>query len=90
MMFKALLLCLLVAVWGCAALQDCPEVDDPADPILFEDPDDCGAFYECAYGKAFQFKCQQGLYYDDSLKRCDYPSEVACGTRPTTTVSPVA
>ncbi|KAF7271214.1 hypothetical protein GWI33_015896 [Rhynchophorus ferrugineus] len=47
---------LAIAVAVASGLQDCP-AEDGEHPVFFEDPDDCGSFYECAYGKAHHIQC---------------------------------
>ncbi|KAF7271213.1 U-scoloptoxin(01)-Tl1a-like [Rhynchophorus ferrugineus] len=76
---------LLVLVSAVVALPDCPEVDGE-NPEFFPDPDDCGSFYECAFGTAFKLKCAPGTYYNTESKICDFIDNLDCGTRPTTPV----
>ncbi|XP_066138881.1 uncharacterized protein [Euwallacea fornicatus] len=61
----------------------CPDTD-PSNPVFFDDPDDCGAFYECSNQEAVHFQCSPGTYFDESKDTCEWAENVDCGTRPTT------
>ncbi|XP_076273006.1 peritrophin-1-like [Rhynchophorus ferrugineus] len=74
---------LVIAVAVASGLQDCP-AEDGEHPVFFEDPDDCGSFYECAYGKAHHIQCPPGTYYHPEINVCDFLEYAECGSRPTT------
>jgi len=63
---------------------ECVSSDDDEDGLaeLYEDPDNCGAFYECSHGIAYEMFCSEGLMYNTELEVCDYARNVDCGTRP--------
>lgn len=56
---------------------------------LYEDPDNCAAFFECSHGVAYLFECSTGLYFNVDLQICDFATDVDCGTRPIPTPKPV-
>ncbi|ETN64260.1 chitotriosidase-1 [Anopheles darlingi] len=49
----------------------------PADGY-FRDPTDCNKFYVCNGGTATQFSCGAGLYFNEKISVCDWPSNVSC------------
>uniref|UniRef100_A0A182R0A8 Uncharacterized protein n=1 Tax=Anopheles farauti TaxID=69004 RepID=A0A182R0A8_9DIPT len=44
----------------------------------FRDPSNCGKFYRCASGVKYNFDCPSGLYFNEAISSCDYPSNVKC------------
>ncbi|XP_033739624.1 LOW QUALITY PROTEIN: chitinase-3-like protein 1 [Pecten maximus] len=47
----------------------------------FLDHQDCGYFYQCAFGLAFHEPCPPGLAFNENIRACDYPINVpACAT----------
>ncbi|XP_015913629.2 mucin-22 [Parasteatoda tepidariorum] len=56
---------------------------------FFRCKDDCSKFYRCLEDngelKRYDFKCPEGLIFDDDNKRCDWPSdELTCESSSTT------
>ncbi|ENN72236.1 hypothetical protein D910_01721 [Dendroctonus ponderosae] len=79
----------LLGLCICLSIADepaCPENDDGQAEFL-EDPEDCNSYYECSNGRAIHFSCPPGTYYDGN-KKCQWPENVDCGTRPTTLEPP--
>ncbi|ENN72237.1 hypothetical protein D910_01719 [Dendroctonus ponderosae] len=64
-----------------AAVPECA-TEDEDDVKIYEDPDNCAAFYECSHGVAYLFECSVGLYFNVELQVCDFSNDVDCGTRP--------
>lgn len=55
----------------------------------FVNINDCYTFYKCSHGVAHLYVCPANLKYDDSIKTCNYPSNVVCPTpEPTTPTTP--
>ncbi|XP_069124713.1 chitinase-3-like protein 1 isoform X2 [Argopecten irradians] len=47
----------------------------------FLDHQDCGYFYQCAFGLAFHEPCPPGLAFNENIRACDYPHNVpACAS----------
>lgn len=83
---------------------DCPIVQPPPPPIapptcnednnfrFIRNPLSCTEYFQCLNGTAFLFACPRGLYFNELIQTCDYPSNVECVTippgHPTTTTSP--
>ncbi|XP_053668052.1 chondroitin proteoglycan 2-like [Anopheles marshallii] len=59
----------------------CPPTDDPADPIHFIHPKDCGKFYKCYDGRAYLILCPAGQHWSVRYDRCDYPKVAKCTIR---------
>uniref|UniRef100_A0A182QVB1 Chitin-binding type-2 domain-containing protein n=1 Tax=Anopheles farauti TaxID=69004 RepID=A0A182QVB1_9DIPT len=47
-------------------------------PKYFRDRRDCGKFYECNRGTAYEFICSEGLAFDEQTKVCAPESRVRC------------
>ncbi|KAK6192703.1 hypothetical protein SNE40_004129 [Patella caerulea] len=45
---------------------------------LFEDPDDCGAFFQCSPAGLVRVKCAKGTLFDRNIKRCNTKEFVTC------------
>lgn len=62
-----------------------PEVRCENDDYFVADPYQCDRYYECVDGHPEHKLCQDGLVFDDTLRRraekCDYPFNVNCGNR---------
>lgn len=56
---------------------DCPEPEG-----LFEDPEDCAAYYQCYAGTSWHHYCSVNLYFNPVNDVCDYLAQVDCGDRP--------
>jgi hypothetical protein len=52
---------------------NCPEGDDPWNPTHLAHPTDCGKFYKCLNGRAFELSCPVGQQWNAKEKYCDYP-----------------
>ncbi|XP_075227134.1 uncharacterized protein LOC142327730 [Lycorma delicatula] len=48
----------------------------------------CGQFYVCSGGTAYEFICPAGLNFHEDLKVCDYPYRVECNGVPTNPIPP--
>jgi len=48
------------------------------DDGLYPDTEDCSKFIQCSNGQAYSKNCAVGLYFNDKLKVCDWPSNVNC------------
>lgn len=48
------------------------------DVSYFEDPDDCTKYWECYNGELAHLQCPDGLYWNDSSKKCDIPENSDC------------
>jgi len=48
------------------------------DDGLYPDPKDCSKFIQCSNGQAYSKNCAVGLYFNEKLKVCDWPSNVNC------------
>ncbi|KFB51310.1 AGAP012131-PA-like protein [Anopheles sinensis] len=59
----------------------CPDKDDPAEPLHFIHPRDCGKFYKCYSGRAFLINCPIGQHWSVRYDRCDYPKVAKCTIR---------
>uniref|UniRef100_A0A182UKR4 Chitin-binding type-2 domain-containing protein n=1 Tax=Anopheles melas TaxID=34690 RepID=A0A182UKR4_9DIPT len=59
----------------------CPQTDDPAEPIHFIHPRDCGKFYKCYDGRAYLILCPAGQHWSVRYDRCDYPKVAKCTIR---------
>uniref|UniRef100_A0A182SD73 Chitin-binding type-2 domain-containing protein n=1 Tax=Anopheles maculatus TaxID=74869 RepID=A0A182SD73_9DIPT len=59
----------------------CPPTDDPAEPIHFIHPKDCGKFYKCYDGRAYLILCPAGQHWSVRYDRCDYPKVAKCTIR---------
>lgn len=68
--------------------EECSSSDDNEEGYaeIHADPDNCGAYYECAHGIAYEELCPDGLMYNTELQVCDYAKDVDCGTRPVTPI----
>ncbi|KAF8786925.1 putative endochitinase like protein [Argiope bruennichi] len=61
-----------------------------SEPGFFRCQDDCNKFYRCVDDGQqlvrYDFKCPEGLIFDDKNKRCDFPSEeLSCDIESTST-----
>ncbi|KAK6192701.1 hypothetical protein SNE40_004127 [Patella caerulea] len=45
---------------------------------LFEDPNDCGAFFQCSPAGLVRVKCAKGTLFDRNIKRCNTKEFVTC------------
>lgn len=53
--------------------------DKLEDGEFVRDPYDCAVFYTCFMGKASKrSKCEDGLSFDNSIKVCNWKSQVTC------------
>lgn len=50
------------------SVPDCPPVDDPKNPILAADKNDCSGYYLCKNGFPYYKKCPLGWRWDDDWK----------------------
>merc|ERR1712051_171206 len=41
-------------------------------------PTDCSKFYECVFGVAHLFSCEEGLYFDQRVDVCKWKNRVEC------------
>jgi len=76
---------LLAAVVGALVLP--AAADDFACPKptgIFPDPDDCSRFFECSGGRGYQFHCPDGLLFNAAVLYCDWPRNVDCDQKTTT------
>jgi chitinase len=58
----------------------------------FGSDEDCSAYFICNHGQPLQFACQDGLYWNQQAKVCDWPQNAGCQlaqTVPTTTSAPI-
>merc|ERR1712154_48345 len=47
---------------------------------IYRHPENCGAFYQCANGHRYEDQyCPEGLFFNESTSRCDWPENVDCG-----------
>merc|ERR1711872_130128 len=51
---------------------------------IFPDPDDCSRFFECSGGRGYQFHCPDGLLFNAAVFYCDWPRNVDCDQKTTT------
>ena len=56
------------------------ECDGNEDGVILPH-ENCSQFYKCVQGQKYAMECLPGLYYDTSLKVCDWPMKVDCGDR---------
>uniref|UniRef100_A0A182WC58 Chitin-binding type-2 domain-containing protein n=1 Tax=Anopheles minimus TaxID=112268 RepID=A0A182WC58_9DIPT len=49
-------------------------------PKYFRDGHDCGKFYECNRGTAYEFLCSEGLAFNEDTKVCEPASKVRCSS----------
>uniref|UniRef100_A0A182MMT9 Chitin-binding type-2 domain-containing protein n=1 Tax=Anopheles culicifacies TaxID=139723 RepID=A0A182MMT9_9DIPT len=47
-------------------------------PKYFRDSHDCGKFYECNRGTAYEFLCSEGLAFNEDTNVCEPASKVRC------------
>lgn len=45
---------------------------------LYQDPADCGAYYNCDRHKTFHFQCPPGLLFKQDAQQCDWSINVNC------------
>ena len=55
---------------------------DEGDVVIFPDPEDCSAFCQCSGGTAYRKYCQDGTYYDEDLRVCNWPDFVSFFVHP--------
>merc|ERR1712135_130090 len=66
---------------------DCVDADgNPISGKPFQNPDDCGSFYQCSNGYRTSQNCAKGTVFNPALSVCDWPQNVpGCGGDQTTT-----
>lgn len=57
---------------------ECPATSDPANPIFFRDPEDCGRYTFCRHGTADRRQCPPGLHFNLRINQCDRPAAAGC------------
>ena len=57
----------------------CP-VDDNSqhDARFFANPANCASYYECVHGEPILMHCYPPLFFDPSIKICNWPELVDC------------
>ncbi|PSN39603.1 hypothetical protein C0J52_06912 [Blattella germanica] len=76
---RFLTLTLLATYGNCLSYGDmnCPEVDDPYQPVFYE-TSICTRYYRCLNGSPIIQTCPDGLHWNPTEKICDYPWEAGC------------
>ncbi|XP_058064956.1 uncharacterized protein LOC131214637, partial [Anopheles bellator] len=75
--------CNLASVVGCTEL-DCPAVDDPLNPVITPDPNNCRVYFICVQGQGIQQTCPIGTRFNPALSVCDLEANVPCPSTPGT------
>lgn len=68
---------------------ECPQIDDPVNPIFLPDHNDCSKYFLCFNGTKLARSCSDNLLWDVEHDRCDFPQNVNCELQRTTTSSPI-
>merc|ERR1711926_46929 len=55
-----------------------PTFKCPEEEGLYPNPTDCSKFYQCFNHVAWAGQCPANLYFNPSLKVCDFPEKVDC------------
>lgn len=58
--------------------EECPEIDDPANPVHLPHPTDCGKFFKCLQGVAYEHTCPEGQHWSIENNWCDFPENANC------------
>ena len=68
------------ALAGCEATKSTATVKDGAcqEGFIQNDPSDCSKYQFCVHSKFERFSCQDGTFWDDTLKVCNFPDQVSC------------
>ncbi|KAJ9600291.1 hypothetical protein L9F63_009416, partial [Diploptera punctata] len=76
---KPLVLVLVICVIQLTRSESqCPRTDPINYSVLYRHPTDCGKYYECSNGVAFEMNCPPGLHFNNDLNVCDWPQNVKC------------
>ncbi|XP_046393911.1 chondroitin proteoglycan-2-like [Ischnura elegans] len=71
---------------GCYKVQSKCPAENTGNAILLPNPDDCGSYCVCDWGKAIYMTCPAGLEFNAKLMVCDWPANAGCSSNiPTTT-----
>ncbi|KAF2895990.1 hypothetical protein ILUMI_10190 [Ignelater luminosus] len=59
----------------------CPPMGkETEDDIMLPHDSDCSKYFQCSHGKVHEKDCPTGLYFNQNINRCDWPSNVNCTT----------
>lgn len=58
--------------------QRCPLNQDSRNPTHLAHETDCGRFYKCDHGMAFEYRCPDGQHWNARRNYCDFPSNANC------------
>jgi len=58
----------------------CPQFSDPHNPVHLPHESNCGMFYKCDHGMAFEYRCPTGQHWNANRNYCDFPSNAGCQT----------
>lgn len=56
----------------------CPQFSDPRNPVHLPHNTNCGSFYKCDHGLAFEYNCPPGQHWNSFRNYCDFPSNANC------------
>ncbi|GBM32516.1 hypothetical protein AVEN_176305-1, partial [Araneus ventricosus] len=60
------------------ACDDRPECPQSPCRCLYPSRADCALYYQCVQGKPRQYRCSQGLLFNEDTLTCDYDFNVDC------------
>lgn len=56
----------------------CPQFSDPRNPVHLPHESNCGSFYKCDHGLAFEYQCPPGQHWNAFRNYCDFPANANC------------
>lgn len=56
----------------------CPNIDDPMNPVHIPHPFECNKFYKCWMGVPILQDCPLGLHFSVKTDRCERPDDAGC------------
>ncbi|CAO1435271.1 unnamed protein product, partial [Diamesa serratosioi] len=55
-----------------------PNCENKPDNILLSSPNSCSLYYQCFANVSYLVSCPRGLYFNELIQICDFPSNVDC------------
>lgn len=70
-----------------------PNCENKPNNVFLPSPNSCSFYYQCIDNVPYLVSCPRGLYFNEAIQTCDFPSNVNCITStesPTTATVPTA
>ncbi|ETN61749.1 hypothetical protein AND_006584 [Anopheles darlingi] len=75
--------CNVASIVNCLEL-NCPATDDPNNPVILPNPNNCREYFVCVRGEPQSLMCPVNTFFNPDKRACDLEANVPCANPPPT------